>query len=86
LAKNNYQYIRERTHLRIIVPVQQLVLSIAQSVVAVAEDRFQSEVETVSFSVQLISRHPGQAEVKRLVHCQQRRCQFTHKVVLLTCL
>jgi len=71
-----------RTHCRVVVPVQQLILSVAFAVGWVTEYCVECEVETISFRVQLVSRHTRQSEVIRLVHRQQRSCQFSNKVIL----
>jgi len=47
------------------------------------QDGFQSEVEAITFSVQLVSGHPRQAIEVRLIHRQQRRRQLADKVILL---
>jgi len=63
------------------MPEQQLVLSVALTVAWVTENGIQCEIETVSFSVQLISCHISQATEICLIHCQQRRRQLSNKVV-----
>ena len=81
-----YEKMDTHTHYWVIVPVQQLVLSIALAVVRMTEDCIQTEVEAITLSIQLVSGHARQTIEIRLVHCQQWRRQFSDKVILLVAL
>jgi len=78
--------IHTQTQPRVIVPVQQLELSIEQTVGWVTEDCVECKVETITFCVQLVSGHSGQSIQIRLIHRQQWRRQFTDEVIFLVLL
>jgi len=71
------------THCWVVVPVQHLVLPVAFAVVRVTQNCVECKIETVTFCVQLISRHAGQSKPICLVQRQQWCRQFADKVVFL---